>query len=713
MPISFEPLKLPDASLFGVRVSGTIGRRDRQRLLDLADRCLEKQKTHLILDLTVLATLGGGAAGILADLQRRLLEKGGVLVFVGANDVVCHFLAKRFGDLPLHCVATLADAVCQIGNVEPTRAAQPVAPQADVPQPSASLPQRSSPRIDGGLDGMLEGIAAAQTDEDDASRRTADLVTAPYVPLVEALAALRSIDNPTAFGEALGNLLHSQDLAAETTYLSLSGNQYVAVNGCCRLPAAGVLATTLAGASRPLTLLDVEDGAIDEAEAVAIEELQPDLLLPVRWDGTLHGIAALKRGKDDPEYGLAETFALELLLRMLTAGRETLTAAANAVHQDDPVPVPAPACEPPLSADPEPAVEREGPVDDLLVQIKLGLARDLARAQDEPHFWQILHGRLAEVARVRSMLCLDVGRFQGEPFMAGTALTRQIGTRLDGERIRAFFRTLERPVEIRNMPHSFGPIRDALLDLDLDWIVGLNVDGRCLGAAMLGLQWRTAAGDVQDQLQDIMEVVIERLASLRDAQRRADFSLKLVETLVARAEMLAGADPQGSRLLVENVRLLSQDMGLPPDQERDLVLGALLRDVGQAEAPAMSDRQAANLEGPDWERYRRHPDRGADQLEDMRAPAALCDAVRHHHERYDGSGFPHGLESRGIPLSARLVAVVQAYVTALTEGTGDVDQALKAIEAVAGRILDPDLVDLFGRVVRRQAGEMCREAVPA
>jgi HD-GYP domain-containing protein (c-di-GMP phosphodiesterase class II) len=189
--------------------------------------------------------------------------------------------------------------------------------------------------------------------------------------------------------------------------------------------------------------------------------------------------------------------------------------------------------------------------------------------------------------------------------------------------------------------------------------------------------------------------------------------LKLVEPLVARAETLGGADPQASRLLVENVRLLSREMGLPPDQERDLVLGALLRNVGQAATPVVTDRQGAELEGPAWEVYRRHPDRGADHLEDLRAPAALCDAVRHHHERYDGSGFPHGLESRGIPLSARMVAVVQAYVTAITEGTGDAEPALKAIEAAASRVLDPDLVDLFGRAVRRQAVEMRREAVPA
>jgi anti-anti-sigma regulatory factor len=703
VPLSFEPLKLPDAALFGVRVSGTIGRRDRQRLLELADRCVENQKTHLILDLTVLTTLGGVAAGILADLQRRLLEQGGAVVFVGASEVVSHFLVKRFEDLPLLCVPTLAEAVGAIGSAEAPVPDPPQAPET----PAAPAPPAEGRTGDGGLDGLLEGFDAAQTAEDDASRRTADVVTAPYLPLVEALDALQATDNPMAFGEALGNLLHSQDLATSTTYLARKGDHYVAVSGEGRLPAAGSVAMALARASRPLTLLDLEDGALSDVEAVALESLQPDLLLPLRWNGDLHGIAALKRGKDDPEYGLAENFALELLLRALTAGREAPAIAAALA--DGPVPtydlVPADGAE-------APAI-REDAEGGFLLQIKLNLARDLARAQDEPHFWQILHGRLAEVARVRSMLCLDVERLQGEPFLSGTARTRQVNARLDGERIRAFFRTLERPVEVRNMPHSFGPTRDALLDLDLDWIVGLNVEGRCLGAAMLGLQWRTAAGDVQDQLQAIMDVVVERLASLRDGQRRADFSLKLVETLVARAETLAGADPQASRLLVDNVRLLSREMGLPPDQERDLVLGALLRNVGQAATPLVTDRQGAELEGPAWEVYRRHPDRGADHLEDLRAPAALCDAVRHHHERYDGSGFPHGLESRSIPLSARMVAVVQTYVTAITEGPGEVEPALKAIEAAAGRVLDPDLVDLFSRAVRRQTIEMRREAVPA
>lgn len=711
MPLSFEPLKLPDAALFGVRLSGAIGRRDRQRLLDLADRCLEKHKTHLILDVALLATLGGSAAGILADLQRRLLEQGGTVVFVGANDVICHFLTKRFVDVPLRCVPTLAAAISEIGNV--------MEPPAPV-QAAVSATRSPAAHVDtdvvlgrpaGGLDGLLEGIAAASAAEDDASRLTADVVTAPFLSLSEALEALRATENPMAFGEALGNLLHNQDLAAETIYLARQGDEFVAVHGPGRLPLDGAVATALARASRPLTLLDLEDGDIADAEALALETLQPDLLLPVRWDGALRGVAVLKRGKEDPEYGLAENFALELLLRVLTSDRDT--TADDEAGAASLVPA-APAAAAPDADIADPAVEipdRAG--DDLMLQTRLNLARDLARAQDETHFWQILQQRLAEVARVRSMLCLDVERTQNEPFLAGTARSRQIATRLDGERILAFFRTLERPVEVRNMPHFFAQIRDGLLDLDIDWVVGLNVEGRCLGAAMLGLQWRTAAADVQDQLAMIMDVVVERLAALRDAQRHADFSLKLVETLVNRAETLAGSDPQASRLLAEHVRVLSREMGLPPDQERDLVLGALLRNVGQATTQLITDRQGADLEGPAWELYRRHPDRGADQLEDLRAPAALCDAVRHHHERYDGTGFPHGLASRGIPLPARMVAVVQAYVTALTAGAGGPEEALAEIAALAGDVLDPDLVDLFVQAVRRRAGEVRRETVPA
>ena len=107
MATRFQPLNLTDSRLFGIRLSGIIGRSDKSNLLDLADRCLKKNKVNLILDLSDLSSMGGGGAVILADLQGRLNESGGEAVFVGAGEVVRRFLKLKFEDLPLRFFDTV------------------------------------------------------------------------------------------------------------------------------------------------------------------------------------------------------------------------------------------------------------------------------------------------------------------------------------------------------------------------------------------------------------------------------------------------------------------------------------------------------------------------------------------------------------------------------------------------------------------------------
>ena len=101
MATRFKPLDLDNPRLFGIGLSGIIGRSDKANLLDLAERCLNKGKVHLILDLSELSSMGGGGAAILADFQKRLNTSGGEAVFVGAGEVVRRFLKIKFEGLPL------------------------------------------------------------------------------------------------------------------------------------------------------------------------------------------------------------------------------------------------------------------------------------------------------------------------------------------------------------------------------------------------------------------------------------------------------------------------------------------------------------------------------------------------------------------------------------------------------------------------------------
>jgi HD-GYP domain-containing protein (c-di-GMP phosphodiesterase class II) len=100
-----------------------------------------------------------------------------------------------------------------------------------------------------------------------------------------------------------------------------------------------------------------------------------------------------------------------------------------------------------------------------------------------------------------------------------------------------------------------------------------------------------------------------------------------------------------------------------------------------------------------WPVYRRHPADGAKLLEGFNLPKSIVDVVHCHHERFNGEGFPRGLEGRDIPLAARVVTVVENYVSMVT-GTSSHDAiapqtAARILRDNLGQRYDPDIVGLF------------------
>lgn len=94
------------------------------------------------------------------------------------------------------------------------------------------------------------------------------------------------------------------------------------------------------------------------------------------------------------------------------------------------------------------------------------------------------------------------------------------------------------------------------------------------------------------------------------------------------------------------------------------------------------------------QRYRLHPDLSARWLADFPLPEGVADVVRSHHERYDGQGYPRGLEGRAIPLGARILAVCEFYVRNMQSGMSH-DNALLHLQKASGAALDPALVSAF------------------
>ncbi len=102
-------------------------------------------------------------------------------------------------------------------------------------------------------------------------------------------------------------------------------------------------------------------------------------------------------------------------------------------------------------------------------------------------------------------------------------------------------------------------------------------------------------------------------------------------------------------------------MGLSEGALEALVLGALLHDVGKLGVPEAVLQKSGPLTLQEKDLIERHSDMGARMIELIWCLRGVAPAVRHHHERYDGSGYPDGLKAEEIPLSARIVAAADAY----------------------------------------------------
>ncbi len=188
---------------------------------------------------------------------------------------------------------------------------------------------------------------------------------------------------------------------------------------------------------------------------------------------------------------------------------------------------------------------------------------------------------------------------------------------------------------------------------------------------------------------------------------------------VARALALAsgvrGGPPEAH---AEHVAALAartaEHMTLPDGLVLNCRLGGWLHDVGKVAIPEWILAKPGPLDDDEWALIRTHPVVGEEMVRGVTALRAACAAVRHHHERYDGTGYPDGLTGESIPVEARIVAAADAYSAMTTErpysAARTPAEAAIELRRSAGSHLDPRVVtallavlDLTARPVLRVA----------
>ncbi len=194
----------------------------------------------------------------------------------------------------------------------------------------------------------------------------------------------------------------------------------------------------------------------------------------------------------------------------------------------------------------------------------------------------------------------------------------------------------------------------------------------------------------------------------------------VVETVTSLALAVDAKDhyTQGhSQKVSAYAAMVAHAAGLNHAEVEEIRLAGLLHDVGKVGIPETVLNKSGPLDAAEWETMKTHTQLGARLLEALGAMDRVRQMVLHHHEFFDGSGYPDRLEGPQIPVGARIIAIADAYDTITSERiykkARTAEDAFAELERCAENQFDPELVHLFLDIMRRQPRHIVEVAVPS
>ena len=149
----------------------------------------------------------------------------------------------------------------------------------------------------------------------------------------------------------------------------------------------------------------------------------------------------------------------------------------------------------------------------------------------------------------------------------------------------------------------------------------------------------------------------------------------------------------------ESARLLGQKLGLPEPTLDTLYRGGIIHDIGKIGVADSILHKPGPLDQIELPQMQAHVAIGENIVRPLRSTSGLLPIIRHHHERFDGSGYPDGLKAREIPRVARIVSVCDAFDALVNDRPyrtrRTTEEALAVLRAGAGKQWDPETVELL------------------
>ncbi|RLE67815.1 MAG: hypothetical protein DRJ34_04195 [Thermoprotei archaeon] len=272
--------------------------------------------------------------------------------------------------------------------------------------------------------------------------------------------------------------------------------------------------------------------------------------------------------------------------------------------------------------------------------------------------------------------------------------TLEVGQPLSGTVVRS-----GKPINIEDIETStFSQLRELCGLKGAILILPLKAEGVTVGT--LGLlrphPFSPEEVDLLTALSAEIGTFIEALRTRGELERTI---IGIIQSLVKAVEAKDPYTAKHSEKVTHYAELLMEELGLPEEEKEIIRDACLLHDIGKIGISENILRKPAKLNDCEWEIIKSHPVMGEEILKPLPTLKPVLPLIRHHHERWDGKGYPDGLKGEEIPLGARIIAICDAFdaMTSLRPYRKPLskEKALKEIEKNSGTQFDPKLVEIF------------------
>jgi len=186
---------------------------------------------------------------------------------------------------------------------------------------------------------------------------------------------------------------------------------------------------------------------------------------------------------------------------------------------------------------------------------------------------------------------------------------------------------------------------------------------------------------------------------LKSLYNTLDSAEQVIFALAAAVEAKDSLTERHTRRVAESARHLGMRLGLSDAAQDALYRGGIIHDIGKIGVSESILLKCGPLDTGEQQRMQEHPDIGASIIAPLQPGSSLQPIIRHHHERFDGGGYPDGLRGAKIPLLARIISICDAFDALINDrpyrAGVSVDSAIATLRMGSGTQWDPELVDLF------------------